>query len=152
MKKVLSLILAAALVIGFVPATFAADVETGNGNEWVFSVGQHNVSEETLAAGNFNSEYGISKFNGTVSDAWGFVNIGGGSEYDPEVDHILYEYNLPEIKSIPEPDSSYAIALELDPDTSGTFNPTITVITETTAPIYEVYLMEKPANSSISVD
>ncbi|MBQ9984856.1 MAG: hypothetical protein IJP38_00930, partial [Oscillospiraceae bacterium] len=85
-------------------------------------------------------------------DAWGFVNIGGGSEYDPEVDHILYEYNLPEIKSIPEPDSSYAIALELDPDTSGTFNPTITVITETTAPIYEVYLMEKPANSSISVD
>ena len=153
MKKLLSLILACALVIGLVPTVFAEDAETGNGNEWVFNLASHSLTEDTRMynPATTESEAWVIENEETVaeiSDSWGFSNQASLSDNYLKEDFIYINFDsTTATPAIDIADSTRArvkaLSIELVSDTAGEFFPNITFVSEPSGTKYEIYLINK---------
>ena len=143
MKKILSVILVAAMLIGLVPAVFAAE-STRNFNEWVFTRASHGKTSDVLAYDTTNkvSAFKMEDTVASVSDKWEFVNQVGGSGYSVMSGFFHFYGNTDAIPGF----GSRAFVLEIQTDMNGKVSPSITVSKNTYGVIWEIYLIEKPAN------
>ena len=151
MKRILSLILAIALVATFVPTAFAADPEdntnNGNGNEWIFNLASHGLTEECSLAPDNVTPFTLDTTDADISDKWEYVNQASSSTRNVTKDYIYWTKRNQSNVPVFNPDdnsTTNAIIFELVPDTSGTFYPNISYISGTASAMYDVYFFEKP--------
>ncbi len=149
MRKILSAIIALALVVSLFPVAFAAEANAENAGEnaFVFSTDVHgNYTAGTNAF--YKGNVTVENADTSLSDVWGFVNQHYSSTYCVSENYLWWRHNRAKgVPSFPSSNSS-SVALELKPDTSGTFTACLDFITATSSVQYDVYLFEKPEDTT----
>lgn len=144
MKKLLSLALICAMIIGLLPSVIAAaDVRTEN--EWVFTTPSHGKSGILSPVTGNNSDFTLSGTDTSRSDKWGFVNLTGAHGCQVR-DYFYYYYknaNPAVYYGTPR-----AFVLEIETDLSGKVSPSLTISKNTYSSCWEVFLVEKPSNAA----
>ncbi|MBQ9985184.1 MAG: InlB B-repeat-containing protein [Oscillospiraceae bacterium] len=145
MRKVLSFILVCAMLVGLMPMTFAQDAVRGE-NEWVFTRASHGKAADTLAYDLTNkvTAFPMDETVTSVSDKWEFVNQVGGSGYNIMSGYFHFYGTSSDVPNFSNPRS---FVFELETDLNGTVSPSITVSKNSDGAKWEIYLIEKPANS-----
>ncbi len=148
MKKLLAIILSAVMVLSLVPSAFAVETETeGNGNEWVFNLASHGLTEETLTSTDNVTPFTLATTDTDVSDKWEYINQASSSTRTVMKNYLYWTKRNQGDVPVFDPDNNGAtnvIIFELVPDTSGTFNPSLSYISSAASASYDVYLFEKP--------
>ncbi len=176
MKKVLSVILALAMILWLVPATFAAEIEAGSstGYNFVFTNAAHTETTKTenLVSNTCPFEksgreilHTIETTVASVSDPWGYVaqifphGVAGVSTENEKMRVSFYKPEKKAENSITfSPDmegTATALCLELKVAKGGEFIPSLAYEAVTNrGPIVELYLVPKPevpvTNSTLS--
>lgn len=165
MKKVISVILALALCISLVPAVFATDT----GYEWArnpktYVYEFNNSAHETNTA---EADNWLHKVEHSIDSAtsgtqeWGFVGLQNFHNFyttDTWLNmaaHVKEDVGTPYFgpgTDVPTGEYKTAFGLELDVDASGKYTPSITFKTGTSAPIVDIFLVEKPVDENEAQD
>lgn len=165
MKKVISVILALALCISLIPAAFATDT----GYEWArnpktYVYEFNNSAHETNTAEADNWLHKVEHSIATAASGtqeWGFVGLQNFHNYyttDTWLNmaaHVREDGGTPYFgpgTNAPTGEYKTAFGLELDVDASGKYTPSITFKTGTSAPIVDIFLVEKPADENEAKD
>ena len=165
MKKVISVILALALCISLVPAVFATDT----GYEWArnpktYVYEFNNSAHETNTAEADNWLHKVEHRIATAASGtpeWGFVGLQNFHNYyttDTWLNmaaHVKEDDGTPYFgpgTNAPAGEFKTAFGLELDVDASGKYTPSITFKTGTSAPIVDIFLVEKPVDENEAED
>ncbi|MBE6912407.1 MAG: hypothetical protein E7473_07770 [Ruminococcaceae bacterium] len=148
MKRILSLILVIAMAFCLAPTSFAAnETEQGNGNEWVFNLASHGLTEETTMAPDNVTPFTLDTTVADISDKWEYINQASSSTRSATKDYLYWTKRNQSSAPVFNPDNNSTtnvIIFELVPDTSGTFNPSLSYISSTASASYDVYFFEKP--------
>ena len=161
MKKVLSLVLALAMIIGMVPVTFAA--ETGEQSvrqsyHYVFNSAAHGGSgniDMNVTSGNYTNVHTYEKTTLDISDPWEFVAMNAPYNYsqlktaDKRMEIVLsHPKNADESIGtlVFNPDNISAevppagVCLKIKIDKPGTYRPIIEYLPDDNGVITEIYL------------
>ncbi|MBQ6902699.1 MAG: hypothetical protein IJN71_06825, partial [Oscillospiraceae bacterium] len=162
MKKILSLILAVAMLVGFAPSTFG-EVKAANateGYEFLFTHDAHTTTADVAddAVSHFEESgrdiiHTIRSTNTLVSDKWGYVaqsfpytTAGVGTQGD----YTRVSYYRPSKKAVNQvtfnPDSTEtatALCFEIEISEKGTYRPKFEFYGYPQGPIVELYLVPK---------
>ena len=149
MKRFISILLVCLMIVTILPATFALEANAGKASENAFYFSTDVHGDFSKSAVNFyQGNQTVENADTSVSDAWGFVNQHYSSTYSAMADYLWWRHNRKN-GSVPSfPSACSSVAIELAPDTSGTFSACLTFITETSAVEYDVYLFEKPEDTT----
>jgi len=176
MKKLLAMLLAAAMMLSLLPATFAAEesLTTHPSYEYVFNNAAHGIAQ--ALADEINATKGEDETKVTVdglrplrsgyhtiertvtsasSGRWGFLNVKTASGYATNEDNTIWHYSTtPGIKPFftrgtgyDEKYHSMAIAFEIEVPQGGVYKPSVTFQKYYASPKFDVYLLPKPADS-----
>ncbi|MBQ2743420.1 MAG: hypothetical protein IJN97_07590 [Oscillospiraceae bacterium] len=173
MKRIMSFILAIAMVVGFVPAVFAADTDATEEYKYVFSNAAHTgTSVKSLV--NFADGNGVDRGLHTLDsvaegyDAWGYVAQSTTTHVNglgSDISGARISVNRPGGKDNPSDvitfnpegtDKATALCLEIKIETGGEFTPIFDYLTDTLyGPIVELYLISTegiavPTNNTLS--
>lgn len=139
MKKILSIILATAMLMSLVPSAFAVvDEETGL-NTLTYNF---NCTELGLGKTAFSSESlpGKATTEGATGDAWQILswttpyNVSGGTSY---IDENILRYIAPV-----KPNGEGVILIAFNVDVPGTYKPTLSYQTQNRGPFIETYIFK----------
>ena len=156
MKKVISVILALALCISLVPATFASDT----GYEWArnpktyvyeFNNSAHEHSEQKDTYSFHLGEHKYSNLKTETAGKWGFVTLQNGYGFATAADHLYWTIRLLTGDPIYAPGTSMpgtnsSFVLEVEVGNAGKYTPYLTYIEDKSSPIVDIYLFEAPAD------
>lgn len=147
MKKLLAILLVCTMLVGLLPTVFAAsstETTVRNFNEWVFTRASHGKTADTLAYDLTNkvTAFPMDATVASISDKWEFVNQVGGSGYSVMSGFFHFYGNTDAIPTF----GSRSFVFEIQTDLNGKVSPSITVSKNTYGVIWEIYLIEKPAN------
>jgi len=158
MKKLLSIILCAAMLISLVPMVFAAEssteiVDTAH-YEYVFNSGAHAITSDyrNLASGKHTIE---TTDTSVSSGRWGFVNVKTHSGYATNSVNTVWHFVEDNENIIPiftrgteysGDRMTMAIAFELEVNKKGTYQPSLSFMKYIASPKFEVYLVKKPSS------
>ncbi len=165
MKKVISVILALALCISLIPAAFATDT----GYEWArnpktYVYEFNNAAHTTTTAGSNNWLHSANRdISNAVSGTqeWGFVGLQNFHNFYTTDTYLNMSAHVKEGggtpyfgpgTNAPAGEFKTAFGLELDVDVSGKYTPALTFTTGTSAPIVDIFLLEKPADEDVAAD
>lgn len=169
MKRLLATIIAMMLVMGMMPASFAADAtaDAAQWDEFVFTYGSHGYTStdytDQVYVGLWDSTNETSRFNIDSENGynWGFVGHMNTNKDWVGEDCITWKpifLNTTDSTATPDtanytynPDSTAspysALVLALDTTVTGSAIPYMTYKTSPYGLIYEVYLLKKPAGA-----
>ncbi len=153
MKRALSLIIALALTLALVPATFAAEESKAvdASNFFVFTNEAHGLTADA----SFNSmKHTLDNHVEGVGDPWAFVNLKTGNGFSTTPTGFSWQMNVGSKLPVYAPGESTtgtqcAIAFELDMDTAGRLVPSITYMSAKSSPKVDVYLVKVPDDEAV---
>ena len=148
MKKVLSIILAACMLISLIPAAFAAEENTviTEINEYDYVMNATAFAEP----GTFSDTVHSVENNLDKSAPWGYVVHRTGSSYGVYDASVQWSFKIGK-----EPPSPYdgngdvMLGLEIEVGENGVYQPSISLEKAFNGPYLDIYLIKKPENADI---
>ncbi len=154
MKRILSIVLALAMVISMLPTMtlFASAAENTIVDEYLFTAPSHGYSALTAMYNSttLGTNAALDSTKTGVSSKWGFVNQASGSTVSADINNFLWTINLADGTSA-DFDGTQAtvrtVVFEIQPSKTGSFVPNISFLTENSGGKYDVLFFEAPAST-----